>query len=68
MPANYVFAKPYERGTVTCIYAFAAHCFKEVCLLAVYGYDIVAPIRRNLRANIPPAALRETVRLCAPDL
>jgi len=23
--------------------------------------DIVAPIRRNLRANIPPAALRETV-------
>lgn len=32
MPANYVFAEPYKRATVTCIYAFAVHCFKEVCV------------------------------------
>lgn len=67
VPANYVFAKPCKRVTVMYIRARRTLFQRSPYWLAVYGYDIVAPIRRNLRADIPPAASREIVLLCAPD-
>jgi len=67
VPANYVFAEPYERATVTCMYTRSPHVVsKQSALLSVYGYccsDSTKPTSQHSAG----CTARNRSLLCAPD-